>query len=111
MTTAQNLIDSLEKSIDNLVTLKIITSVGPTTEAGQAPAAGATPAAPTKALVTTINLLQGDITTEIDPAYLTPEYKPLWDFHSAREKQGADIIKANIEAIEKLFKLISSARS
>jgi hypothetical protein len=55
---------------------------------------------------TRINLAEGDITTEIDPAFLTGDYTALRDFHAAREKQATDIIKANIDMLERLFNLV-----
>jgi hypothetical protein len=61
-------------------------------------------------MLTCINLIEGDITTQLDPAFVTGEYQSLRDFHATREKQAADIFKTNVETLERLFRLILAAR-
>jgi hypothetical protein len=78
----------IEKAISELVELKITTQVGD------------------KVLKTTIDLEQGDISMTIDPWFNEPEQKPLLDMHLQREKQGAEIVKQNVEALSRLIKLL-----
>jgi len=98
------LMDKIKKAADNLVTLEIITAVGnvalqtdkkPDIDFSQNP----------KVILTKIDLLQGDITTIFNEEYVTGSYQSLRDFHAAREKQGHEIVEANIAALTKLFEL------
>ncbi len=105
MSKVSDFISKLELSIENLITLKVVTRI-----AASSGATGASSDGAAKAITTTIDLLQGDITTEIDPAFVGDSYKALRDFHASREKQAMDIIKTNIEAIEKLCQMIADEK-
>jgi hypothetical protein len=99
----------LESSLENLVTLEIVTAVGPvqpTTRDSNGVKIQATTDAGAKLLRTSIDLLQGDITTEMDPAFVTGPYQDLRQFHQAREAQAMEIVKGNIEAVKALVALI-----
>src|SRR5215471_19611742 len=100
-----SLIDDLKASISNMTSLEIVTVVGavkedPTTHKLTVDWSTNPPAAFSK-----IDLVQGDITTAYAPSLLTDEYKELRAFHAEREKQGHDIIEANIKAVESLVTL------
>jgi len=82
------LIAKLEKAIEEIVTLRVTTIVNG------------------KTLQTVINLALGDISMNVDPFFLDPAQKAIVDMHVAREKQGADILKANVAAVERLVKLL-----
>ena len=103
------LIEKIEDALEKAVTLEIITAVGqikggPEKEAeidwGQNP----------KVILTKINLLQGDIETVFDPAYVTGDYQALRDFHMAREKEGYDIVHKNLDALKELYTLATQWR-
>jgi hypothetical protein len=49
-----------------------------------------------------INMISGDITTAMTEKFVT-EYKELRDYHMIRETQGHDIVKKNIEVLEKIL--------
>jgi len=49
-----------------------------------------------------INMISGDITTAMTEKFVT-EYKELRDYHLIRENQGHDIVKKNIEVLEKIL--------
>lgn len=49
-----------------------------------------------------INMISGDITTAMTEKFIT-EYKELRDYHMIRENQGHDIVKKNIEVLEKIL--------
>jgi hypothetical protein len=86
-------------ALENLVTLTITTSV----VAG----AGADEKA---SMVTEINLLLGDISTDIPKEFVDGgPYASLRAFHQAREQQGADIVKSNVEALKSLLGLAQEA--
>jgi hypothetical protein len=82
-----NVLDDIRASLGQMVTLKIRTEVG------------------AAKMETSINLLQGDITTKIDPEFITGAYQSLRDFHAAREAEAANIVKNNIEALHRLVEL------
>lgn len=54
-------------------------------------------------LRTTIDLLDGDIRTELDEWFLTDERKAILDMHMQRERQGGEIIQANVAALKSMW--------
>lgn len=107
--TIGDLYAKLESSLENLVTLEIVTAVGlvqPTTRDANGVKVQAKTDAGAKLLRTSIDLVQGDITTEMDPAFVTGPYQDLREFHKAREAQAMEIVKGNIEAVKALVALI-----
>jgi hypothetical protein len=106
-----DLLGKLERSLENLATLEIVTAVGsvqPTTRDANGIRKELSVDPGAKILRTRIDLVQGDLTTEMDPAFVTGDYKDLRAFHSEREKQAMDTVKANIEALKALISLIQS---
>jgi hypothetical protein len=96
----------LTQALENLARLEIVTAVGAVTVDPRAVgSARYTLAAGAKVMHTSIDLLQGDIVTQIDPAFLTGELAPLRDFHAAREAQSSALIKGNVEALGQLLAL------
>ncbi len=106
-----DLMDRIKKSLKNLITLEIITTVGQVeltiNEDNEISVTGIKDSKDCKSIWTTINLLEGDISTVYDPEYVTGQYHALRDFHKAREDQGHQIIKDNIAALKELYKLVS----
>lgn len=49
-----------------------------------------------------INLITGDITTAMTDKFVT-DYRELRDFHLARESQGHDIVRKNIETLKEIL--------
>ena len=104
------LIEKLQDALARLHRLEIVTVVGPVV--CDSKRAGAErfslPDGPgAKVMRTTIDLLQGDITTLIDPAFATGELQALREYHGARERQGAQIIRDNVQALLELLTLHS----
>ena len=90
--------DDILNALQNLVTLKITTTVTGSAAKDKA------------SMVTDINLLLGDITTEIPKEFVDGgPYASLRAFHQAREQQGAEIIKSNVEALKSLLGLAQEA--
>jgi hypothetical protein len=58
---------------------------------------------------TAIDLVQGDITTVIDPEFQGEAGKELRDFHKSRETQGLEIMRGNISALKELVSLLGAA--
>jgi hypothetical protein len=93
-------VSRLQSALGKLITLEIVTSVGVVS------ANSDTLDPQAKVMRTRIDMAEGDITTEIDPAFLTGDYTALREFHAAREKQAGEIIKTNIDMLHKLFNLV-----
>lgn len=100
---ANEVIERIKNAVNNLVTLEIVTAVGdvalkdgkvsPVIDYSKNP----------HVMLTRVNLLQGDITTVFHEEFVTGKYQGLRDFHTAREKEGYEMVKANIAALEKLW--------
>jgi len=89
--------DKIVDALENLVTLTITTSV-------------VVAADDRKSMITTIDLLQGDIATEIPKEFVDGgPYESLRAFHQERERQGGDIIRSNVEALKSLLGLAQAA--
>jgi hypothetical protein len=116
MADLKKLMEDIKGALVNLVTLEIITAVGPiTVKRKDSAASGPMSSFPDieydpnlKMIQTKIDLLQGDIKTIFDPEFVTGNYQSLRDFHAAREKQGSDIISNNLKALKELFNWVSS---
>jgi hypothetical protein len=102
------LMDSIEQKVSELTKLEIRTVVGSFQPAGGKPDGALTATGPVHVLHTTVDLLDGDIQTEIDEWFLAEERKPLVDMHLQRERQGGEIVRANVEAIKSLWTLAGS---
>lgn len=93
----EDFVDKILNAVNNLVKLRISTIVE---------VAGSQ-----KKIETEIDLLQGDINTTMSDDFITGDYVVLREFHQKREEQGQRIIQDNVEALTKLLKLFSEARS
>lgn len=58
-----------------------------------------------KVMTSRINLIGGDITTQISNDLMDEKYSWLLDFHARKEEKGHEIIKGNIQALLALYKL------
>lgn len=101
------LMADIKQSLEHLVTLEIVTAVGAIKcdddhdldiDYDKDP----------KMILTKIDLLQGDIKTVYDEAFVTGPYQALRDLHAAREKEGHQLIQNNIVALERLFQFVKS---
>lgn len=88
------IVTKLETALTELVNLKITTRVGVDGAKDQ------------KVLRTTINLVAGDIDMQIDPWFLESSQAAILQLHATREKQAADIVRSNLEALSGLVKLL-----
>lgn len=119
-------INKLENSLNQLVTLNIVTAVGAAKVVMTSEASGGAKVVmtreadgaatkivggegTTKVIWTTINLAQGDITTVIDPEFQGDSGKEIREFHKSRETQGLEIIRGNISALKELVSLLGAA--
>lgn len=107
------LLDTIKNALENLVTLEIVTAVGQIKFQASEQPSNPSERLPDidfskdpKVMLTKINLLQGDIRTVLDPAFVTGDYQSLRDFHLAREKEGHDIIQKNLAALKELYNTV-----
>lgn len=100
---ANEITDKVKKAIDELVTLRIVTSVG-TVDASSGKPEIDYKNNP-KVMLSKIDLLQGDIEISIDEVYLDEKYAQLMAIHSENTKEAREIIHSNIEALKKLVQL------
>ncbi|MDM8515985.1 hypothetical protein QUF76_07285 [Desulfobacterales bacterium HSG16] len=110
---ASDLKDKIVKSIENLVTLEIVTAVGHVRFDDEDGKEGTNLpdldySKDHKVILTKIDLLQGDIKTIYDEEFVNGEYENLKAYHAAREKEGYGIIEKNVAALEKLLNLVKN---
>ncbi len=108
------LVTKIKDSLNNLVTLEIITAVGqvrlkPKSGSSQDPERSfpdldydKNP----KVILTKIDLLQGDIKTVFHEEFVTGNYQSLKDFHADREKEGYEIVHKNLAALKELLEMV-----
>ena len=109
----EELMKNIKDSLSKLITLEIITAVGHVSlrpkggsvEGGEKNLPDLDYDKNPKVILTKINLLQGDIKTVFHEEFVTGDYQSLRDFHAAREKEGYEIVRKNIEALEKLYEI------
>ncbi|MFT4928606.1 MAG: hypothetical protein ACI8WB_004725 [Phenylobacterium sp.] len=98
-------LDDLEKNIANVANLEIKTIVG---EATFAQDGSYTVNDEAKTMYSSVNLLQGDITSIIPESFLSPPYETIRQYHQAREEEGRKIIADNINCLKELATLARS---
>ena len=62
-------------------------------------------------LQTRINLIQGDMVTNISSELVTDKFAWLRDFHARKEERGHEIIDNNVKAIVSLYELYKKTKS
>ena len=108
----KDILTMLETALEDLVTLEIVTAVGPVQPtpapdpSGKRARPALDPAA--KLMRTRIDLLRSAVTTEIDPAFATGDFQGLRSFHADREKQASDMFKGHVETIKSILELIKA---
>lgn len=98
-------IDKLKASAEKLITLNITTAIG-NAEHDPATPGNYTVAKDAKVMNSSIDLLQGDITTIIPEEFMEAPYSAIREYHQTREEAGQQIIKDNIECIKELLLLV-----
>ena len=94
----------VQDAFEKLVTLEVVTVVGTYDAQTKQPGPGS------KMIRTRLNLLDGNKVTEMDPEIATGGLASLRDYHAQIEKQSNDLLKANLEAIERMLRLADQLR-
>ena len=101
-------LDELQQKAENIATLKIITAVGDAQPDADNPGSYK-PADDAKVLYSSINLLDGDMTSIIPEAFLEAPMSSIRQYHQTREDNGRQIIKDNIDCLIKLVSLVKNS--
>ena len=64
-----------------------------------------------KEMRTDIQLVTGDIKTEMAEDFVTGQYAALRDFHMKREEEAQEIVKRNVDAVMQLLSLEDRAKN
>ena len=104
-----NFVRNVETSINKLTTLEIKTIVGDY-QVDQDENIKVKKEGEFQILQTRINLIQGDMVTNISNELVTDRYAWLRDFHARKEERGHEIVHNNIQAIVSLFDLYKKTK-
>jgi hypothetical protein len=110
MSSFRDFLKNIERTIVKLTVLEIRTVVGDyiiAPDNSVQPVAGGD----VKIFETRINLLAGDIESNISNPLVYPEYDWVREFHARKEEKGHEIINSNIKAIMSLIELYKSAKN
>ncbi|GAA4828036.1 hypothetical protein [Algivirga pacifica] len=102
-------IENIEEHISNLINLEVKTIVSDYKVEGESTIVRKE-AADEKVISSSINLLQGDVTTHVSESLIQDKYTWLREFHSRKEEQGHMIVENNIRAIYSLFELYTKTK-
>jgi hypothetical protein len=101
----RELLGIITHAVAEVVNLKIITLVTPVTVGGtlDKPAVAFDQSSKVGAVATCINLLDGDITTAIDPVYASNPDDPVRQYHTAQVQEAKEIVDRNLKTIANLI--------
>ena len=91
--------DKIAQAITKVIELKITTSVTDASDANKLE----------RAMVTKINLVEGDIKNTMDREFVVGDLKDLRAFHETQVLKAQQIIKDNLDALKTLWALVKDA--
>jgi hypothetical protein len=99
------LLGIITNAVSEVVNLRIITVVTPVSVGGtlENPTVGFDQTNKVGAVATCINLLEGDITTAIDPVYASNADDPVRQYHEAQVQEAKEIVDRNLKTIADLI--------
>ncbi len=106
----RSLLDRILNKAEDLATLEILTTVGTVEKDAASGRYNAVVGANTPAILTKIELIEGDIVTVFHRDTLTGDLEELREIHKEREAQGMQIINDRIAAVKELVKLVADLR-
>jgi hypothetical protein len=107
------LLGIVTKAVAEVVNLRVVTVVSPVAVGGtlEQPTVAFDQGQKVGAIATRINLLDGDITTAIDPAYANAPADPVRQYHEDQVKEAKETVDRNLrlvaELIERLWDKLS----
>jgi hypothetical protein len=108
---ANPVLEQIRKALTSLVTFRVTTIVGQVSATldDATLKTSITSGANVQVMQSAINLINGDITTVIDPAYVSGELTALRTFHENQVARGHDIVVGNFTAMVTLAREIGDA--
>ena len=105
--SAETLAERVKQAIANATTLQVVTSIGPVArdKDGNLDLVIGDDA---KVMMTRYDLIDGDITTVMDPAYVDGPYQQVRDFHQKQVDTGLARVGQNIDTLKKIYDLARS---
>jgi hypothetical protein len=106
---ARDFMQRVEKALDALMTLKIVTVVGPVAVAGAGTdiSVAIAPGAATEAACTEINLLNGDIANVFSSGFAALSNGDMRGFHQSQVEKSQSIVTGNLAEVQKLAMALS----
>jgi hypothetical protein len=103
--TQRELLGTITHAISEVVNLKVITVISPVSIGGtlERPIVTFDQGQKVGAIATCINLLDGDITTAIDPTYATNADDPVRQYHEDQVKEAKEIVDRNLKLVADLI--------
>ncbi|MGH6919300.1 MAG: hypothetical protein ACREJ0_16535 [Geminicoccaceae bacterium] len=100
----RELLGIITTAVSEVVNLKIMTIVSPVSIGGtlENPTVAFDQSQKVGAIATCINLLDGDITTAIDPAYGNAD-DPVRQYHEEQVKEAKEIVDRNLKLVAELI--------
>lgn len=105
--SAESFADRIKKAIANATTLQVVTSVGPVARDDNGDPELII-GDESKIMLTRYDLVDGDITTVMDPTFVDGPYDKLREFHQKQVDTGLQQVSDNIDALKKLYELARS---
>ncbi|WP_226889348.1 hypothetical protein [Nostoc sp. MG11] len=104
----EDAIDAIKIAIVDVIELEITTWVPePSNQLDNEPQNEQEIAKPGNRMYTVINLIDGTITNEVGNQFIgTGPYAELREFHLSQVKESREIIKKNIESVQKLYEIL-----
>jgi len=101
----RELLATVTQAVAEVANLKIITVVTPVSVGGtlERPTVAFDQSSKVGAIATCINLLEGDITTAVDPAYANNADDPVRQYHGAQVQEAKEIVERNLKTIADLI--------
>ena len=109
-TAFSSFVKNIETRISKLTTLEIKTIIGDY-ELNENEVISHKKDGDFKIMQSRIDLIEGDITTNISEELVTDKFAWLREFHARKEEKGHEIIDGNIKAIVSLFDLYRKTRN
>jgi hypothetical protein len=102
---SQKLLDAVRSAVE----LQIVTQVGDVAVSGTLDKYEITFAPNGNAIATSINLVQGDITSVVPEKFWAPDQQVVRDFHQAQVEQAKSIVERNLRLIAEFGKQVADA--
>lgn len=98
-------IEKLQDIVTNLTNLTTVTAVGNVTVSGdiKKPTITIPAQEQQKAIVTNVNLIDGDISTVMHPAFAEGSMPAISELHKEMQLRGSEIVERNVKLLKELI--------